>query len=61
MEKIIIKKAQPLCKREESTMVRIDKQLHERIKEISEQSDYSVQYIVNLLLREAVNAVEIQD
>lgn len=61
MEKIVIKKAQNLCKREDSTMARIDKQLHERIKVISEQTDFSVQYIVNLLLNEAVNAVVIEE
>lgn len=60
MEKIVIKKAQNLCRREDSAMVRIDKQLHERIKVISEQTDFSVQYIVNLLLTEAVNAVVIK-
>ena len=61
MDKIIIKKAQNLCKREDSTMVRIDRQLHEKIKVISEQTDFSVQYIVNLLLNEAVNAVVIEE
>ena len=61
MEKIVIKKAQNLCKTEDSTMVRIDKQLHEKIKVISEQTDFSVQYIVNLLLNKAVNAVVIEE
>lgn len=61
MDKIIIKKAQNLCKREDSTMVRIDRQLHEKIKVISEQTDFSVQYIVNLLLNEAINAVVIEE
>nr|DAG85452.1 MAG TPA: antitoxin [Caudoviricetes sp.] len=42
-------------------MVRIDKQLHEKIKVISEQTDFSVQYIVNLLLNKAVNAVVIEE
>lgn len=59
MEKIIIKKANILCTREESTMVRIDKGLHEKIKAISETTGYSVQYIANYLLIEAIKAVEV--
>lgn len=61
MNKIIIQKANVICNRDESTMVRVDKRLHERIKEISESTGYSVQYIVNYLLKEAADAVEIVD
>lgn len=61
MEKIIIKKPNVVVKREDSTMVRIDKSLHERLKIISEETGYSVQYIATLLLTEAVEAVEIAD
>lgn len=61
MDKIKIKKANNLCTRDESTMVRVDKRLHEKIKEISEATDYSVQSITNYLLKEAVDAVEVVD
>lgn len=60
MEKIVIKKMNGV-NREESTMVRIDRKVHEQIKKISEQTDYSVQYIANYLLTEALAAVEIVD
>lgn len=58
MEKIVIKKMNNV-NRDDSTMVRIDKKVHEQIKKISEQTDYSVQYLTNYLLKEAIAAVEV--
>ena len=60
MEKIVIKKMNNV-NRDESTMVRIDKKVHEQIKKISEETDYSVQYLTNFLLKEAIAAVEVVD
>ena len=60
MEKIVIKKMNNV-NRDDSTMVRIDKKVHEQIKKISEETDYSVQYLTNFLLKEAIAAVEVVD
>ena len=61
MEEIIIQKAPLSCKREECTQVRVDKDIFEKIKDISTETGYSTVHLTNYLLREALKIVKIAD
>lgn len=61
MNEILIQKAPQSCKREECTQVRVDKEVFERIKEISTETGYSTVHLTNFLLREALKIAKITD
>lgn len=61
MEGILIQKAPKSCKREECTQVRVDRDIFEKIKELSTETGYSTVHLTNYLLREALKIVKIAD
>lgn len=61
MNEILIQKAPRSCKREECTQVRVDREIFEKIKDISIETGYSTVHLTNFLLREALKIVKITD